>query len=90
MHVTLVWTGTDSAVYIDGVSRTKTADSSFSFVNNSSATNPLIGVYEDPGNDPTFFANYFVGKMKNMQLHHRVLTTAEITALAGGSSVITY
>ena len=90
MHVTLVWSGTDTAVYIDGQARSKTADSGFSFVNHSSSTEPLLGIYEDPGQNPTYFANPFVGKMKNMQLHHRVLTNAEITALAGGTSVITY
>ena len=90
MHVTLVWSGTDTAVYIDGQARSKTADSGFSFVNHSSSTEPLLGIYEDPGQNPTFFTNLFVGKMKNMQLHHRVLTNAEITALAGGTSVITY
>ena len=87
-HICLMWSGSNTSLYIDGVERAPTADANFNIINHTSTTDPLVAVYLDPYAQTSWYTNHLQGEMQNLRLYHRVLTPAEIGALA--TTTITY
>lgn len=79
-HIALVRSGTTARVYVNGVMEDDDTAASLGTVTTSNGSHPATGAFDNPSGSTSSF---FDGRIEDLRIYQRALSTADIQALYG-------